>query len=556
MLSNKKLKEILVEPGYIKEKDFNQALKEAKSKKASLEEVLLENNLIKQEHLGQLLAEKLGFRYVNLSKKTIKPEILKIIPEIAAKKQLIIAFAKDKDGLLVAMNEPDNLQLQHFLAKKSGEKIIPYFATKKDILEALRLYHKELKEEFSDLILRHLNLVKTGGDENLPIIKIVESIIKYAYENRASDIHIEPFDDDTMIRFRVDGILHDVLAIPKEFHDLIVSRIKIMSNLRIDEHYSSQDGKIRFNLPEEKLDLRVSIVPVVKGEKVVMRLLAKNIRAFNLENLGLGIKELKKVKEDIKKPWGMILATGPTGSGKTTTLYAILKILNTRLINISTIEDPVEYDVEGVNQIQVNKETNLTFAKGLRSILRQDPDIIMVGEIRDEEAAKIALNSAMTGHLVLSTLHTNDAAAALPRLIEMKVKPYLIASTVILIIAQRLARKICPNCIKSYTMPKKEFLKLVPDDIADKFLSDKKKIRLYKGSGCKLCHKTGYVDRLGIFEVLEIDDSIRELIIKKATSQEIKNQAVKKGMKTMLEDGLEKAFLGKTTLEEILRVIK
>jgi len=556
MLSNQKLKEILVGAGYIKEPDFAKAQKEAKDKKLNLPAVLVERGLIKDENLGQLIADTLGFRYINLGKKTIKPEILKIIPEIVAKKQLIIAFNKDQDGLAVATNEPDNLQLQHFLAKKTGDKIIPFYATQRDILRATRLYHKELKEEFSDIILKHLKQVKIGGDEKLPIIKIVESIIKYGYENRASDIHLEPHDEDTIIRFRIDGVLHDVLAIPKEYHHLIVSRLKIMSNLRTDEHKSSQDGKCRFILADEKLDIRVSVVPILEGEKIVLRLLAKKMKELNLENLGSSKEEVKKVKAAIKSPYGMILATGPTGSGKTTTLYAILKILNNREVNISTIEDPVEYDIEGINQIQVDTETNLTFAKGLRSILRQDPDIIMVGEIRDEETAKIAINSAMTGHLVLSTLHTNDAATTLPRLLDMKVKPYLIASTVLIAIAQRLVRKICPNCIKSYSLRTEEFLKLVPKQVGLKFVESKDKVTLYKGLGCKLCHKTGYIERLGIFEVLTISPAIRDLILKKATSQEIKRQAISEGMVTMLENGLEKAFLGLTTIDEVLRVTK
>jgi len=556
MLSSQKLKEILVGAGYVKEPDFAKAQKEAKDKKLNLPGVLVDRGLIKDENLGQLIADTLGFRYINLSKKTIKPEILKIIPEIVAKKQLIIAFNKDKDGLAVAMNEPDNLQLLHFLAKKTGDKIIPFYATPKDILRATRLYHKELKVEFSDLILKHLNQVKSGGDEKLPIIKIVESIIKYGYENRASDIHLEPHDEDTIIRFRIDGVLHDVLAIPKEYHDLIVSRIKIMANLRTDVHQSAQDGKCRFNLTDEKLDIRVSVVPIVEGEKIVMRLLSKKMKELNLENLGLSKEEVKKVRAAIKNPYGMILSTGPTGSGKTTTLYAILKILNNREVNISTIEDPVEYDIEGINQIQVEAKTNLTFAKGLRSILRQDPDIIMVGEIRDEDTAKIAINSAMTGHLVLSTLHTNDAATTLPRLLDMKVKPYLIASTVLIAIAQRLVRKICPNCIESYTLAAEEFLKLVSKQTGLKILGEKNKVTLYKGVGCKLCHKTGYIDRLGIFEVLTVSPMIRDLIIKKATSQEIKKLAISEGMVTMLENGLEKAFLGLTTIDEVLRVTK
>lgn len=556
MLSAKKLKDILVKPGYVKAAGFDMVLEDAKAKKISIEQSLVDKGLVKDEYLGQLIAENLKYRFVNLTQTEIKPEILKLIPEIVAKNKMVIAFKKDPEGLHLAMNEPDNLQLQHFMAKKTGENIIAYYATPKDILLAVKQYHKELKEEFSDIVLKNLSQVKAGSKEQVPIIKIVESLIKYAYENRASDIHIEPHDEDTLIRFRIDGVLHDVLAIPKNYHDLIVSRIKIMANLRTDEHKSAQDGKIRFNLAEEKLDIRVSILPIVEGEKIVMRLLAKKLRRLNLDTVGLSLRDINKIKKNIKSPWGMILSTGPTGSGKTTTLYSILKLLNSRDVNISTIEDPVEYDVDGINQIQVDAETNLTFAKGLRAILRQDPDVIMVGEIRDEETAEIAINSAMTGHLVLSTLHTNDAATALPRLLDMKVKPYLIASTVLLIIGQRLVRKICPTCIESYSLPAAEFIKLVPKGMAEKFVAEKKNITLYKGLGCKLCHKTGYTERLGIFEVLEITEPIRDLIVAKATSQEIKKQAISQGMTTMLEDGLEKVFMGQTTLEEILRATK
>jgi type IV pilus assembly protein PilB len=556
MLATKKLKDILIKPGYVKEADFDLAVKDAKTKQICLEQALVDNNLLKDENLGQLIAESLKFRFINLAKKEINPEVLKLIPEIVAKKQLVIAFNKDNEGLHLAMNEPDNLQLQHFMAKKTGENIIAYYATPKDIIKTLNQYHKELKQEFSEIVLNNLSQVKTESKEQLPIIKIVESLIQYAYENRASDVHIEPHDDDTLIRFRIDGVLHDVLAIPKNYHDMIVSRIKIMGNLRTDEHKSAQDGKIRFNLAEEKLDIRVSILPIVEGEKIVMRLLAKKLRHLNLDTVGLNSEDVKKVKKAMKSPWGMILSTGPTGSGKTTTLYSILKLLNSRDVNISTIEDPVEYDVEGINQIQVDAETNLTFAKGLRAILRQDPDVIMVGEIRDEETAQIAVNSAMTGHLVLSTLHTNDSATALPRLLDMKVKPYLIASTVLMIIGQRLVRKICPNCIESYTITAEEFTKLVPKGMAEKYLEGKKSVTLYKGLGCKLCHKTGYTERLGIFEVLEITQPVRDLIVAKATSQTIKKQAISEGMTTMLEDGLDKVFLGQTTLEEILRATK
>jgi len=555
MISNKKLNQILVKAGKIKPSQYDFALKKAKKKKIALEQALIEDGIIPKEELGELIAKELGVPYINLSKKPIKREVLSIVPEIVAKKQLMIVFDKNKEGLMVAFNNPKDLQLQHFLTKKTGENIIPYYTTQKDILLASKLYGQGLTGDFSKVITEYLEKAKQGTKKDLPIIKIVEAVMKYAYENRTSDIHIEPYEKETIFRFRVDGILHDVLSIPREFHNMIVARIKIMADLRTDEHNSAQDGKLQIVLPEEKLDTRVSIIPIVEGEKAVLRLLSKKIRAYNLDNLGIADQDLKKVKKAIKKPWGMILATGATGSGKTTTLYAILKILNTREVNIQTIENPVEYDMERVNQIQVNPETNLTFAKGLKSILRQDPDIIMVGEIRDDETAQIAVNAAMTGHLVLSTLHTNDSATTLPRLLDMKVKPYLIASTVIIAIAQRLVRKICLECKQSYKLSRAELLKLIPEDTVNKYLKDKKEIELFRGAGCESCLNSGYMGRTGLYEILEISPTIRKLIINKATSQQIKEQAINEGMTTMLENGMEKALAGVTTLDEVLRVL-
>ncbi len=336
--------------------------------------------------------------------------------------------------------------------------------------------------------------------EDVSVIKTVDAILVNGYNSKASDIHIEPYEEETLIRFRIDGILHDIVTLPKSLHELVVMRIKILSRLRTDEHRAAQDGKLRFKVEDGKVDARVSIVPIVYGEKAVLRLLSARARQHDLENLGFNEQQLIKVMTNINKPWGMILATGPTGSGKTTTLYGILKKLNTREVNISTIEDPVEYDIEGVNQIQVNTKTNLTFAAGLRSIVRQDPDIIMVGEIRDEETAGIAVNSAMTGHLVLSTLHTNDAATTLPRLLDMGIQPFLVSSTVNLVIAQRLVRKICEKCKQKTTLDKKT-LALVQRQISKELVAkhklDSPSIAIYKGKGCKECSTTGYSGRVG-----------------------------------------------------------
>ena len=392
----------------------------------------------------------------------------------------------------------------------------------------------------------------------MPVIKLVNDLFSYAYTNHASDIHIEPTEKDIKIRFRIDGILYDVLSLPKAVLNTMISRIKILAKLRTDETRQAQDGKILTKVDDDKLDIRVSIVPTTKGEKTVMRLLSAKGKYFDLADLGMNNVDLKIVKKAIKESYGMILSTGPTGSGKTTSLYALIKILNNRNINICTIEDPVEYDLDGINQIQVDPKTSLTFADGLKSILRQDPDIIMVGEIRDSETAAIAVNSAMTGHLVLSTLHTNDSAIALPRLIDMKIEPFLVASTVNVVIAQRLVRKICMKCIVSYILSKEEVNELKEDIDLKKFLNIDQldEIRFYKGKGCEHCNKSGYSGRIGIFEVLEVTDNIKELILTRSDGDKIKRVAIENGMTTMLEDGFKKAVSGSTTIEEVLRVIK
>jgi len=405
-----------------------------------------------------------------------------------------------------------------------------------------------------------LNKAKTVSKaEDIPIIKIVEAVLVNGYSSKASDIHIEPYEEETLIRFRIDGILHDIVTVPKSLQDLIITRIKILSRLRTDEHRAAQDGKLRFKSGEDKIDARVSIVPVVYGEKAVLRLLSAKAREHDLENLGFAPDEFEKIMNNINKPWGMILSTGPTGSGKTTTLYGALKKLNTREVNISTIEDPVEYDMPGVNQIQVNVKTSLTFAAGLRSIVRQDPDIIMVGEIRDEETAKIAINSAMTGHLVLSTLHTNDAATTLPRLLDMGIAPFLVSSTINLVIAQRLVRKICEKCkqkIKADAKTTALIKKQISKELIVKFKLDSPGITFFQGKGCPDCQSTGFSGRIGIFELLEMNDEIKELIMSKTNAAALQQKAVEQGMITMIERGIAKVLEGTTTIEEILRVAK
>ncbi len=555
----KKLKELLVRPGYINRADFELAVKKANENKKDLKDILTERNLIKDEQLGQLIAEDQGFKFINLRKEKIEEEVLDLIPELVARSKRIIAFARKEQEVKVAMLKPNDLETRHLIEKRIGQKVLPYYATKRDLEESFSRYKASLKEEFSNILKQLQDKSKTSEERDEIIVKMVDMLFTYGCQNKASDIHIEPYAEKIKVRFRIDGVMHDVLAIPKDLSDFILSRIKILSKMRTDEHRAAQDGKLRYNTGDEIVDVRVSVVPVTQGENVVMRLLAAKSRQFSLTDLGLLDQDLKRAKQAVKHPHGMILVTGPTGCGKTTTLYAMMMILNKREVHIATIEDPVEYDIEGISQIQVNPKTNLTFAKGLRAIVRQDPDIIMVGEIRDEETAGIAINSAMTGHLVLSTLHTNDAATTLPRLLDMGIEPFLVASTVNVSIAQRLVRKICEKCRVSYKLAEKEKRIIEREPSIKEFFSSKgdeslDKLRLYKGSGCKVCAGTGYSGRIGIFEVLEMTDNIKDLIIKRASSNEIMKVACQNGMTTMLEDGIKKALTGITTIEEVVRV--
>jgi len=558
IISDEKIYKIISKIGLIEPTVLDTARQAAKENNKDFVEFLIKQDLIKSNEIGQLIANDLHIKYVNLSKEQIDSMILNLIPEIVARKQNLIVFKRDEEGVKVAMANPFDYGMIKMIEKKVGDKVVPYFSTEYDIKNTFSLYRKSIQQEYATNIQRHAIKAQGANVESVPVVKLVDDIFSYAYTNHASDVHIEPEDKEIKIRFRIDGILYDVLTLNKGILELIVARIKILAKLRTDESRAAQDGKIITRVEGEKVDIRVSIVPITHGEKVVMRLLSSKGKQFSLEDLGMNEKDLKIVEKAAKRPYGMILSTGPTGSGKTTTLYALIKLLNNRNINICTIEDPVEYDLEGINQIQVNPKTNLTFAQGLRSLLRQDPDIIMVGEIRDEETASIAVNSAMTGHLVLSTLHTNDAATSLPRLLDMKIEPFLVASTVNVIIAQRLLRKICMKCIVSYTLNDKEVEDLKTEININKFLDTEKisDVRFYKGKGCKSCNDSGYSGRIGIFEVLEITDDIKELIMARADNEQIKKRAIANGMTTMFEDGFDKAVAGKTTLEEIFRVTK
>lgn len=557
LLSNEELAKLVLSNNLIDLKGLNEIVEYLQNTDTDLYNGLVEKNIITDENLGILIADHLKIPFIVLSKTSIPLEIYRIIPERIARKYKVVCFGLDTNGLRVAMADPHNQTILQAVAKKTGQRIITYLATEKDIGNTFFMYRKDLQKNFDNLLQKEVYSKKTHTMlEGAPVARIVDMIIEYAYQDKASDVHIEPQEKEALIRFRIDGMLHDVLKLPKDLHDRIISRIKVLSRLRTDEHMAAQDGKMRLKMDEEKVDIRVSILPIVDGEKAVLRILSTHSRLFSLIDLGMKDKDLLKLTNAIKKSFGMILSTGPTGSGKSTSIYAFLKILNRREKNITTIEDPVEYRIKGLNQINVNPKTGLTFASGLRSILRQDPNIIFVGEIRDIETAGIAVNAALTGHLVLSTLHTNDASTALPRLTDMQVEPFLVASTVNLIMAQRLVRKICDMCKTSIIVTRDQLEKNIPAVSIKLHFGDKNEITIYHGQGCKICHNTGYNGRIGVFEVLEVTKEIRKLIVQKANSDVITKQAVLEGMTTMLDDGLEKVKNGMTTIEEVLRVSK
>ncbi|MGE5041953.1 MAG: GspE/PulE family protein [Candidatus Levyibacteriota bacterium] len=557
VISDDELKNIVIRAGIISNERLNELMEFTRNSGSSFADALIEEDLVSDEKLGVLIADYLHIPFIILSKLSIHEDVFRLIPERMARKQKIIPFEKNQNGLKVAMGNPRNQELLPIISKKVNLNIIPYYATDRDIENVLRIYKKDLQKTFEQLMEQELGTVETQRfAEDAPIEKILNLLLESAYQDKASDMHIEPEEKETIVRLRIDGILHEVLRIPKNIHERLISRIKILSKLRTDEHLAPQDGKMRVKMQEEDLDIRVSILPIADGEKVVLRLLASHYGQFSLVDLGMNERDLKKVTAAYNKSYGMVLSTGPTGSGKTTCIYSILKILNTREKNITTIEDPIEYRIKGVNQIQVNAKTNLTFANGLRSILRQDPNVVFVGEIRDSETAGIAVNAALTGHLVLSTLHTNDAATALPRLIDMSIEPFLVASTVNVIIAQRLVRKICDMCKTTFPVSMQELIKNIPYEILRRHFGDREEIHVFRGRGCKICHSTGYTGRIGVFEVLEISKEIRRLITQKSDSDVIIKKAIEEGMTTMLDDGLDKASRGLTTIEEALRVTK
>lgn len=560
-LSDSQLKMLLLGSNLITYDKLRMAEKEAKDKKVTLIDILPIMGFVSSEQLGRIIASELKYNYVNLRKEKIDHSILTRIPEAVAKHRGIIAFASNQEEVKLGMLNPEDLESIHLVERKTGQRVIPFYITKEDLETGLSKYKGSVDKEFNSLLKQLSDKMLPVEEKDSLIVKVVDLLLEFSYQSKASDIHIEPQQEKVIVRFRIDGVLHDVLEMPKELYDLVLSRIKILSKMRTDEHLKAQDGKLRFSTKLEDVDVRVSIIPITEGEKTVMRILSSQRTQFGLGDLGLSELNLKKLLNAINNPHGMILVTGPTGSGKTTTIYGVMKLLNKREVNIASIEDPVEYNITGVNQIQVNEKAGLTFAKGLRAILRQDPDIIMIGEIRDTETANIAVNSALTGHLVLSTLHTNNAVTTLPRLLDMEIEPFLVASTVNVAIAQRLVRQICTKCRVSYKITEEELdiIRMEPiitNMIKSEGFDDLENLRFYKGLGCETCGNTGFKGRIGIFEVLEMTENVRALIVQRASSDQLQVAAKDDGMTTMLHDGIIKVFKGYTTLMEVYRVTR
>ena len=578
-VSEGELKEFIIDSGLVAKKEIDAAEEEAKARGKSLGDILVSRGSLTEDALRRIQAYVLGIPFVNLKDHRIATDVLALIPEPIARTHNIIAFRKEGNSLEVAMLDVDDLPSIDSVRKKTGLKILARLTDAESIKNVLLQYQKSLKDEFGDIISAEagkIRVVATGNKdltdddlkkmaEDLPIVRIIDTLLRHAIVQGASDIHIEPMESEVLVRYRIDGILHDAMTLPKAAAAGIVARVKVLSNLKLDEKRLPQDGRFKMETETDRVSFRVSILPTFFGEKTVMRLLRETGEGFTLEVLGLHGENMERIHHALKQTTGIILISGPTGSGKTTTLYTMLDILNQPDVNISTIEDPIEYQMKRVNQTQVNPQIGFTFANGLRSLVRQDPDIIMVGEIRDGETASLAINAALTGHLVLSTIHTNSAAAAIPRLIDMGVEPFLLVSTVRVIVGQRLVRKLCDNkegyavdaAMRAKIAGEEEFktaFKVLQDEKLIKKGSSLDDIPFYRPIPSPQC-EDGYKGRIGIHEVLAVSSAVREIILHSSTSDAIEAQAKKEGMLTMLEDGLYKAAIGTTSLEEVLRAV-
>jgi len=540
-LDDQKIKDILLREAYVAAQDIKKAEEYCKRHRSSLVEYLLSEGLITKDLLGQAAAESFGVSYADLNSNPPPHDRVLKIPEELAKKYRAVLFSEDGAHARVTTDNPAQDQfVAELVPFFPSKKVVVMYSLPEDIDATFVYYRKPLETRFAEI----LKTQKRVAPEI--IVEIIEDALVY----RASDIHFEPQGKEVLVRFRVDGILQEAGRIAKEYYENILNRVKVQARLRIDEHFSAQDGAMRYETKGRTIDLRVSIVPTLDGEKIAIRILGEYIRGFALGDLGLSPEDQNTLLEAAKKPFGMIVVSGPTGSGKTTTLYALVKVLNRPEVNITTIEDPIEYKIPGVNHIQVNLQTNLTFAKGLRSIARQDPDIVLVGEIRDYETAEIAVNAALTGHLLFSTFHANDAATAIPRLLDMGTEPFLLASTLELVISQRLVRKICESCRYSFSLSVNDITKIFPG--AAPFFP--KETTFYKGKGCTACNDTGFKGRTAIFELIRITTEIQDLILKKPSMWQVRKLARGQGSRAMFEDGIEKVKSGVTTLEELMRV--
>ena len=559
------LKHILVDSSLIPADEYEHAVEEAGRSGRNVADVLLGKGVVSEQFLTEGLAAFYRVPTVDLERTEIDAGALQMIPESFAKSRSVILFqfeeARHRGKL--AMLDPEDFAAINHLRVKLDCWLDIFIATSSGLKFGLKQYKKKVNEEFSAIIEEN---VRASADlsgsldvvrmiEQVPIITILDTIVEHAATLGSSDIHFEPFEDKFLIRFRIDGIMQEILSLPPEIASVLVARVKVVANLQIDVHSTPQDGRFRFSLEDQFIDVRVSVIPTFHGEKVEMRLLKGSLRPLTLLELGLSKKDFERLEKEVKRPHGMILVTGPTGMGKTTTLYSVIGILNTPRVNITTIEDPVEYDISGVNQTQVNAKSGLTFVNGLRALVRQNPDIIMVGEIRDTETADIAVNASLTGHLLLSTLHTNDAPGALTRLVDFGVPPFLVSSTLNIVIAQRLVRRICLVCISSQKLTP-EIGALINAELKATASKEKMPRVAFAGKGCKTCSYLGYRGQVGIFEILYVSDAIRDLVAKNAPSNVIREAARKDGMRLMFEDGLEKVEAGITTIEEILRVTR
>ena len=558
-----KLLELLWKQNKLTKEDFDRISAEILGSSVGAEELLIKHNLVSEAVICQAKAEILKIPYVDVSATSIAPEALNLLPEAVADKYLVLPFAfdKEKQTLSIVMANPIDLQALEFIEKKTGMRLQPFLGEtskltkqiKERYAQSLSLEVTEALKETTSAQSKKMTVdeLSDGVIREAPIAKIVSTILEFAIKVRASDVHIEPLEEKTRVRYRIDGILYEKLILPRSVHDSVISRIKILSHMKIDEKRIPQDGRFNFRTGDEEVDLRVSSLPSVHGEKIVMRLLSKAMHVPELTELGLRGTALTNLQAAIRVPHGIVLVTGPTGSGKTTTLYSLLNMINTPRVNIMTLEDPVEYQIGGITQVQTNPQAGLTFSSGLRSFLRQDPNIIMVGEIRDKETAELAIQASLTGHLVFSTLHTNSASGALPRLLDMEMEPFLLASSMTCIVGQRICRKVCESCKEAYE-PAAAVVADVKKVLGPLLITTK--IQFYRGKKCAECNGTGYSGRIGIFEVLPVTEKIGRLILEHSPSSKIETEAKLNGMIDMKQDGYLKTLEGLTTLEEVLRV--